>query len=92
MRQETIKLSSSGQVSGMDFPDLNELERAAHQAQRALEEVPVHPLDLLQLIGRLRDLQSKVDAHEKDATKPKCPAEEIIALYHPSTKSGRQTG
>ena len=82
MRQETIKLSSSGQVSGMDFPDLNELERAANQAHRALEEVPVHPLDLLQLIGRLRGLQSKVDAHEKDATKPKCPAEEIIALYH----------
>lgn len=82
MRQETIKLSSSGQVSGMDFPDLNELERVAHKAQRALEEVPVHPLDLLQLIGRLRGLQSKVDAHEKDATKPKCPAEEIIALYH----------
>ena len=82
MRQETIKLSSSGQVSGMDFPDLKELERAANQAHRALEEVPVHPLDLLQLIGRLRGLQAKADAHEKDATKPKCPAEEIIALYH----------
>lgn len=69
MRQEVIKMAYIGQAkTGLD---LDELEQMAGDG----DDVLIPSATLLELVRRAR-------AQDAEAAKPKCPAEEIIAIYH----------